>query len=289
MQLQGIATARAAERSAARARRGFRLRRWSLRGAAAAYLLGAIALPLVAVAQHGFADGFTALRSALATQGAWDAIRLTVVLAGLCAVVNGIFGTLLAYVLVRFEFPGRSVLSAVVDVPLAIPTLVTGVMLLALYGPSSPIGGFLEGIGIKVAFAPLGIFLALLFVTLPFVVRTVQPVLTELDTAEEEAAQSLGASGWTTFRRIVLPAIRPGITAGMLLAFARALGEFGSVAVIAGNISGKTLTAPFFIFQLNNQFRVAEAAAIATMLFLTSFIVVLLTERLLGRNKRIVP
>jgi sulfate transport system permease protein len=162
-------------------------------------------------------------------------------------------------------------------------------MLLALYGPSSPIGGFLEGIGIQVAFAPLGILLALLFVTLPFVVRTVQPVLTELDTAEEEAAQSLGASGWTTFRKIVLPAIRPGITAGMLLAFARALGEFGSIAVIAGNISGKTLTAPFFIFQLNNQFRVAEAAAIATMLFLTSFLVVLLTERLLGRNKRIVP
>lgn len=288
MQAQGLAGERAVA-SAARSRRGFRSRRWSLRGTAAVYLLGAVALPLVAIAQHGFADGLTPIRSAMATQGAWDAIQLTATLAVLCAVVNGVFGTLLAYVLVRFDFPGRAVLSAIVDVPLAIPTLVTGVMLLALYGPASPVGGFLEGIGIRVAFAPLGILLALLFVTLPFVVRTVQPVLSELDSAEEEAARSLGASGWTTFRRIVLPAIRPGIAAGMLLAFARALGEFGSVAVIAGNISGKTLTAPFFIFQLNNQFRVAEAAAVATILFLTSFTVVLLTERLLGRNTGTAP
>ena len=260
-----------------------------MRGAAITYLLAAIALPFIAIASKGFGDGLTHLSAAMATQGAWDAVRLTVFLAALCAVINGIFGTLLAYVLVRYRFPGRGILSAIVDVPLAIPTLVTGVMLLALYGPASPVGRALEGIGIKVAFAPLGILLALLFVTLPFVVRTVQPVLDELDPAEEEAAESLGASGWTTFRKVVLPALRPGITAGMLLAFARALGEFGSVAVIAGNISGKTLTAPFFIFQLNNQFRPEDAAAVATLLFATSFIVVLLTERLLGRKKRIAP
>jgi sulfate/thiosulfate transport system permease protein len=286
VQSQATAPGRAV---AARAGRNFKLGKWSLRGAAIVYLLGAIALPLSAVASQGFGDGLAHLRAAMTTQGAWEAIRLTLSLATLCALINGVFGTLLAYVLVRYQFFGRGVLSAIVDVPLAIPTLVTGVMLLALYGPASPVGSALEGVGIKVAFAPLGILLALLFVTLPFVVRTVQPVLTELDLAEEEAAQSLGASGWTTFRNIVLPALRPGIAAGMLLAFARALGEFGSVAVIAGNISGKTLTAPFFIFQLNNQFRVEEAAAVATALFLTSFTVVLLTERLLGRNKRIAP
>jgi sulfate transport system permease protein len=287
MQAQGVAKGWATRVAPPRLR--FRLRRFTLHGLAATYLIAAVAVPLLAVAFEGFGDGLTNLRSALATQGAWDAIRLTLILAAICAIVNGIFGTLLAYVLVRFEFPGRAALSAIVDVPLAIPTLVTGVMLLALYGPASSFGDFLEGIGIKVAFAPLGILLALLFVTLPFVVRTVQPVLSELDTAEEEAAQSLGASGWITFRKIVFPAIRPGVTAGMLLAFARALGEFGSVAVIAGNISGKTLTAPFFIFQLNNQFRVADAAAVATILFLTSFVVVLLTERMLNRKKRIVP
>lgn len=287
MQAQTTAPGRVTK--VARLGRDFKLGKWSLRAAAITYLLGAIALPLIAIASNGFGDGLVHLRAAMATQGAWDAIGLTVFLAAICALINGIFGTLLAYVLVRYRFPGRGILSAIVDVPLAIPTLVTGVMLLALYGPASPLGGTLANLGIKVAFAPLGILLALLFVTLPFVVRTVQPVLTELDAAEEEAAESLGASGWTTFRRVVLPALRPGIAAGMLLAFARALGEFGSVAVIAGNISGKTLTAPFFIFQLNNQFRPEDAAAVATLLFLTSFVVVLLTERLLRRKKRIVP
>ena len=287
MQAEGVVSGRAAK--AARAGRGLKLGRWSLRASAVTYLLGAIAFPLIAIAEQGFGDGLTNIRNAMATVGAWDAIRLTVTLAAVCAIVNGVFGTLLAYVLVRFKFPGRGLLSTIVDVPLAIPTLVTGVMLLALYGTTSPVGRFLEGIGIKVAFSSLGILLALLFVTLPFVVRTVQPVLHELDDAEEEAAHSLGASGWTTFRKVILPALRPGISAGMLLAFARALGEFGSVAVIAGNITGKTLTAPFFIFQLNNQFREAEAAAVATLLFATSFVVVLLTERVLGRKKKIVP
>ncbi len=163
--------------------------------------------------------------------GAIDALKLTLTMAALTAVLNAVFGTLIAYVLVRYPFPGRSLLSAIVDVPFAIPTLVTGVMLVALYGPSSPVGQWLDGIGIQVAFAPLGILLALLFVTLPFVVRTVQPVLSELDPAEEEAAHVLGAGGWTTFRRVVLPALRHSIAAGSLLAFARALGEFGAVVI----------------------------------------------------------
>lgn len=259
--------------------------RWGLRASAALYLGGLILLPLVGVVTRGFGDGIGAMHSALTTTGAVAAIRLTFLTAGAAALINAVFGTLLAYVLVRYRFFGRTVLSAIVDVPFAIPTLVTGVMLVALYGPASPIGAALQDRGIEVVYAPLGILLAMLFVTLPFVVRTVQPVLTEIDYAEEEASYSLGAGGWTTFRRIVFPALRPAITAGTLLAFARALGEFGAIVVISGNLTGKTLTAPVFIFQLTNQFRFEEAAAVATLLFVASFILVLITEHLVRHRK----
>jgi sulfate transport system permease protein len=156
------------------------------------------------------------------------------------------------------------------------------VMLVALYGPASPIGHALGRVGIGLSFTPLGITMALLVVTLPLVVRTVEPVLLELDPAEEEAAQVLGASPWVTFRSVVLPALRPAIAAGALLSFARALGEFGSIVVVAGNITGKTLTAPVFIFQLTSQFRYAEAAAVSTLLFVISGTLVLVTERLVS-------
>jgi sulfate/thiosulfate transport system permease protein len=200
-------------------------------------------------------------------------------------VINGVMGTLITYVLVRFRFPGRGFVAGVVDLPFAIPTLVTGVMLVALYGPSSPVGGFLNRHGLHVAFAVPGVLLALLFVTLPLVVRTVEPVLLELDPAEEDAARVLGAGSWTTFRRIVLPAIRPAIAAGALLTFARALGEFGAVVVVSGNLTGRTLTAPVFIFQLTSQFRPEQAAAVATLLFTVSFVLVLVTERLVDHRR----
>jgi sulfate transport system permease protein len=251
---------------------------------AAVYLGGMVVLPLTAVVARGFANGVGALANALSAPGAVAALRLTLVAATVTALINAVFGTLLAYVLVRFRFPGRTLLSAIVDLPFAIPTLVTGVMLVALYGPASPIGGFLAGYGIDIAFAPPGVLLAMMFVTLPFVVRTVQPVLSELDPAEEEASFSLGAGAWTTFRRIVLPALRSAITAGALLAFARALGEFGAIVVISGNIPG-TLTAPVYIFQLVNQFRFEEAAAVATLLFFVSGTMVLVTERLIDRRR----
>ena len=239
-----------------------------------------VALPVLAVITHGFSDGLQSLRDALQAPGAREAIQLTLVLGFVTAVINVVFGTIVAYVLVRYEFPGRSWLSTVVDIPFAIPTLVTGVMLRALYGPNSPVGSFLEGRGIHVIFAQLGILLALLFVTLPLVVRTVQPVLLEIDETEEEAARVLGATRWYTFRRVVLPKLRAGIAAGGLLAFARAIGEFGAVVIVSGNIVGKTLTAPVLIFQLASQFKPEEAAAVATLLFGISFILVLVTERL---------
>lgn len=262
-----------------------RLRRYTLRGVALVYLGTMVALPVIAVITKGFSEGLEGLRTALAIPGATAAIRLTLITSTLAALINAVMGTMLAYVLVRFSFPGKRFLSAVVDLPLAIPTLVTGVMLVALYGPASPIGGFLDRLGIQVIFTPIAIMLALLVVTLPLVVRSVQPVLQELDDAEEEAAATLGANSFTTFRKVVFPAIRVAIVGGTLLTFARCLGEFGSVVLVAGNRAGETLTAPVFIFQLANQFRPIEAAAVATLLFSISFVLVLVTARLLKRKE----
>ena len=258
--------------------------RYGLRAVAILYLGAMIALPLAAVASKGFGRGLESLRSAMASPGAVAALRLTLMTALAAAIINAIFGTILAFVLVRYRFPGRSLLSAIVDMPFAIPTLVTGVMLVALYGPTSPVGRWLAESGIQIAFAPLGILLALMFITLPFVVRSVQPVLSELDQAEEEAAYVLGANGWTTFRKVIFPALRPAIAAGGLLSFARGIGEFGSIVIISGNITGKTLTAPVFIFQLASQFRPEEAAAVSTVLFAMSFTLVLITYRLIQRR-----
>jgi sulfate transport system permease protein len=266
-------------------RTGTRIRQWSLRGAAIVYLGAMIAVPVAAVVQTGFADGLRNLQDAVAAPGAVEAIALTLFMAVGAALINAFFGTLLAFALVRFNFPGKSVLNAVVDLPLAVPTLVTGVMLVALYGPNTPLGRALQGAGIQVVFAQLGILLALLIVTLPFTVRTVQPVLLELDAAEEEAAATLGANAWTTLRRVVLPALRPAIAAGALLTFARSLGEFGSVVVVSGNITGRTLTAPVLIYQLAGQFKPEQAAAVATVLFAMSFLTVLLTTRLIRTRK----
>jgi sulfate/thiosulfate transport system permease protein len=262
--------------------------RWGLRGTALLYLGLMVAMPTVAVVQKGFGDGLTSLSDAFRAFGAEQALVLTVVMATVTAVVNVVFGTLLAYVMVRYRFVGRRVLSTIVDLPFAIPTLVTGVMLVALYGPNGPVGAFLLDHGVHVIFGQLGILLALLFVTLPLVVRTVQPVLHELDEAEEEAARVLGATRWSTFRRVVLPAIRPGILAGGLLAFARALGEFGAVVIVSGNLPNKTLTAPVLISQLI-QVNPAQAAALSTLLFALSFVLVLVTERLVnpGREGRL--
>lgn len=259
------------------------LRHLGLRGAAIVYLGAMVAVPVAAIVTNGFGDGLTSFRTALAIPYAWTAIRLTLITAAAATAINAVMGTLLAWVLVRYRFPGRRVLSSMVDLPMAIPTLVTGLMILTLYGPNAPIGKFLDRFGIQVAFTWVGILLALCVVTLPLVVRQVQPVLLELDPAEEEAAATLGAGAWLSFRKVVLPAVRPAIVGGALLTFARCIGEFGSVVLVSGNIAGKTLTAPVFIYQLANQFRPAEAAAIATLMFTISFVLVLVTARVTRR------
>ena len=261
------------------------LRHLALRGAAIIYLAAMVALPVAAIITKGFGEGLASFQEAMAIPYAWAAIRLTLITSTIAALINAVMGTTLAYVLVRYRFPGRRLLSSVVDLPLAIPTLVTGLMLMVLYGPNSPIGRFLETLGIQVVFTPLAVLLALCVVTLPLVVRNVQPVLQELDPAEEEAAATLGANAWTSFLRVVFPAIRPAVVGGTLLTFARCIGEFGSVVLISGNRPGSTLTAPVFIFQLAGQFRPEEAAAVATLMFAISFVLVLVTNRLTRRRK----
>jgi sulfate transport system permease protein len=278
----------ATKRPGGRARQqpGAALGRWSLRGVAFLYLGLFILLPVAAILERGFAGGLTNLRDALGSFGAWNAIRLTLTMAALTAIINGILGTLLAYVLVRVRFPGRGLLSTIVDLPFAVPTLVAGVMLVALYGPNSAVGGWFEDHGIHIVFAPLGILLALLFVTLPLVVRSVQPVLLELDPAEEEAARVLGAGRWTTFRKVMFPALRPAIAAGALLTFARSLGEFGAIVFVSGNIPNKTLTAPVLISQLILA-SPPQAAAVSAVLFGLAFVLVLVTEKLLSRHSEV--
>jgi len=230
--------------SALNPERGGRL----VRFAVLAYIGFLVLLPLAALAQHGLKDGFTALWQALSTPGALHALWLTLWSAALMALINALMGTATAWALVRYRFPGRSFLSTLVDLPFAIPTLVTGVMLVILYGPRGLMGDWLAAADTKIAFAPPGILLALLFVTLPFVVRAVEPVLLEQDPAEEEAARTLGAGPFTIFLRVLLPPLLPAILSGSVRSFARALGEFGSIVVVSGNIPYKTLTAPIYIF-----------------------------------------
>lgn len=239
-----------------------------VRYAVLAYIGFLVLLPLAALTLHGLSNGPEILWQAITAPGARSALWLTLWSAALMALINALMGTATAWALVRYRFPGRSFLSTLVDLPFAIPTLVTGVMLVILYGPHGLMGDWLSTSGTKIAFAPPGIVLALLFVTLPFVVRAVEPVLLELDPAEEEAAHTLGAGHLTIFLRILLPPLLPAILSGTVRSFARALGEFGSIVVVSGNIPYKTLTAPIFIFGEIEAGNPQAAAAVSLVLLL---------------------
>jgi sulfate transport system permease protein len=207
-----------------------------------------VLLPLAALAVGSAEAGATAFWQALSDPFARHALMLTFVTAGAMVAINAVTGTATAWVLVRYPFPGKGFVNALIDLPFAVPTVVTGLMLVALYGPSSVLGAFLSRHGWGVIYQKPGIVLALLFVTYPFVVRSVQPVLLEMDRAEEEAAITLGAGPFTTFRRVTLPTLWPAILTGTGLSFSRALGEFGSVVMVAGNRPLETKTGPMYIF-----------------------------------------
>jgi sulfate/thiosulfate transport system permease protein len=238
----------------------------ALRVGVMAYVGALVALPLAALLQHGLGGGAVALWQAVSAPAAADAIWLTLWTAALMAAINAVMGTLTAWALVRYEFPGRGLLSALVDLPFAIPTLVAGVMLVILLGPQSALGGWLAGQGGAVVFAPPSIVLALLFVTVPFVVRAVEPVLMEQDPAEEEAARTLGAGTLRVFWQILLPPMMPAILSGTIRSFARALGEFGSIVVVSGNIPYRTLTAPIYVFGEIESGSPQSAAAVSVVL-----------------------
>jgi sulfate transport system permease protein len=245
-----------------------------------------VVLPVATIAREGLARGPRALGHAIWHPVARAALALTLETALIMAVVNAVMGTLIAYVLVRYRFPGRKLLDLVIDLPFAIPTLVTGMMLVALLGPRTALGQLFEAAGLRIVYAPPVIILALLFVTLPLVVRSVQPVLLELDVAEEEAAYTLGASEWTAFRRVTLPALAPAVLGGALQSFARALGEFGSIVVVAGNIPRRTLTAAVHVFGEVESGDVHAASAMSLLLVTISFSVVLGVDAYERRRRR---
>jgi sulfate transport system permease protein len=238
-----------------------------------------VLLPLAAIVVRSTEGGWQTFWNAITDPQAVAALRITLLASLAVVLVNALVGTVIAFVLVRDRFRGKAVMNAVIDLPFALPTIVAGLTLLALYGPKSPLG-------INAAYTTAGLLLALLFVTLPFVVRTVQPVLHELDREMEEAATSLGAGKLQVFRRIVLPNILPAILSGMALAFARAVGEFGAVVLISGNIPYKTEVASVYIFGQIESDGVTEAAAVSVVLLIISFAALLLIGAIRRRVTR---
>lgn len=238
-----------------------------------------VLLPLTAVIGAAAAGGWSAFLGTLTDGQTFAALRLTVLEAVGVTVVNAVVGTVVAWVLVRDDFRGKRLLEVVIDIPFALPTIVAGLVLLSLYGPDSPVG-------VNIVNTRQGIFLALLFVTLPFVVRTVQPVLLELEADVEEAAASLGASRATTFWRVILPSLAPAIAAGSSLGFARAISEFGSLVLISGNTPYQTEVASLKILKFLEGDNQAGAAAVATLLLLVAVVVIVALDLLSRRVAR---
>jgi sulfate/thiosulfate transport system permease protein len=241
-----------------------------------------VALPIAALAWSATKEGRGGFWDAVTNPEAVAALKLTLAVAALAAATNAVLGTITAWVLVRDDFRGKSIVNAIIDLPFALPTIVAGLLLLTFYGPRSPVG-------VHLAFTRGAIFVALLFVTLPFVVRTVQPVLIELDVEMEEAARSLGAGELTTFRRIVLPNILPGILSGVTMAFARAVGEIGAIVLISGNLPYRTEMSSVFIFLRIQSGDPNGAAAVAVVLLTIAFAVLLVVggvRRFATRHER---
>jgi sulfate transport system permease protein len=255
-----------------------------LRGAALSYLGVMVLLPLAALGIESARPGPSAFLKALADPFARHALWLTFATAAAMVAVNAVTGTATAWVLVRYPFPGKGLVNALIDLPFAVPTVVTGLMLVALYGPSSVLGAFLGRHGWGVIYEKPGIVLALLFVTSPFVVRSVQPVLLEMDRSEEEASLTLGAGPLTTFRRVTLPTLWPSILTGAGLAFSRALGEFGSVVMVAGNRPLETKTGPMYIFGEIESGNRHGAMVVSAVLLACSLGVLLVLNRLQRRG-----
>ncbi|MBP4503305.1 sulfate ABC transporter permease subunit CysT [Acinetobacter baumannii] len=256
-----------------------------------AYVSFIVLIPLAAVFIKSFGIGWDGLWEILTSERILKSLQLSFSSALIAAFINVVFGLLLAWCLVRYNFPGKRLVDALVDLPFALPTAVAGIELTSLYAPTGWIGQYLEPLGIQVAYTPIGITLALVFIGIPFIVRTVQPVLSDIETELEEAASALGANRWQTITKIILPILLPALFTGFALAFARGVGEYGSVIFIAGNQPFKTEIAPLMIISRLEEYDYAGATTIAAVMLVLSFIILFVinllqawANRRTGRN-----
>lgn len=256
-----------------------------------AYVSFIVLIPLAAVFIKSFGIGWDGLWEILTSERILKSLQLSFSSALIAAFINVVFGLLLAWCLVRYNFPGKRLVDALVDLPFALPTAVAGIALTSLYAPTGWIGQYLEPLGIQVAYTPIGITLALVFIGIPFIVRTVQPVLSDIETELEEAASALGANRWQTITKIILPILLPALFTGFALAFARGVGEYGSVIFIAGNQPFKTEIAPLMIISRLEEYDYAGATTIAAVMLVLSFIIIFVinllqawANRRTGRN-----
>lgn len=239
------------------------------------YLTSLVLIPLLALMLRPFELGLDGVWEAIYTPRVLASLRLSFGMALAAAIIDSVFGLIIAWVLVRYRFPGRAILDALIDLPFALPTAVAGIALSTLYAPSGWLGGILAEYGIKVAYTPWGVLIAMVFISLPFTVRTVQPVLAELGKDVEEAAATLGATRVQTISRVMLPMLYPAILTGCAMAFARAVGEYGSIIFLAGNLPGISEIAPLLIVIKLEEFNYAGAAAIGVVMLATSFVMLL--------------
>jgi sulfate transport system permease protein len=258
-------------------------------GYALTYLGLLVLLPLATVVAKASAGGMASLWASMSSDRAVAAYRLSVLGALAAATINTLFGLIIAWVIVRYKFPGRRIVDALIDLPLALPTAVAGIALTAVYAREAWLGSALERLGISVAYTNLGVIIAMVLVSLPFAVRTVQPVIEDLDAEIEEAAASLGASAPTTFRRVILPTLIPAMLTGFALSFAKAVGEYGSIIFISSNIPRRTEIAPLLIMTRLEEFNYAGAAGVAVGLLALSLALLLIVNSLQAWSRRGVP
>ena len=255
-------------------------------GLLVAVLLPLLILPLAAMVFFAFKSGPGAFLAALKAPYAQFALRFSLLIGFATAAVNAVLGTFTAYVLSKYRFPGDRPLGIIVNLPVAIPTVVVGTSLLLLWGPIGLLGSWLQPLGLQPMFTPVGVLLAHLFVTFPYMLGAVKPVLDELETTYEEAAYTMGASRWQTFRHVILPALRGAVFTGTLLTFAHSLGEFGATVMVSGNLRLRTQTGPLYIFAQFEAGNIAGANAVATVLALLSFVIFFFLLRYTGRSER---
>ncbi|TJY40942.1 sulfate ABC transporter permease subunit CysT [Cohnella pontilimi] len=258
---------------------------WGFRSAVMLYFILLIVFPILGIYGYSLSAGLAAFTENITEPLAWKAVLLTVKLAFVSTMINVLIGTMAGWVLIRYRFPGRGLLNSLVDLPFALPTAVAGLMILLLLGPQSVVGQWAEQLGFSILFHQPAIVIAMVFVTFPFVIRAVQPLLEEMDGSEEEAAYTMGATKAKTFVRVILPAMLPGIASGAMLAFSRALAEFGAVVLVAGNIPGKTLIASVYIFGEIESDNITGATAVSVVLLTFSLLILWLVNYLQSRRK----